>query len=389
MTTPPATSFPPPPRTLTFATAPDRPAAEPVHHGDHNSLLDRTPPLMATAEVDAIIVPTARPDAHLQEAIRLALELGSTLVVLCSKHAHASHARRRARDAGLYQIVAIDAVGPVKLPAFDTSTLLAGTRFARPSDTSLKRNIGLALARMSGWQRIVFLDDDIVIERTDDLRDAAALLAHYNSVGLANAGFPDNSVVCHAYRSVGGKQSSFIGGGALAVSGKLTESFFPNIYNEDWFFLLDREKIRATAVTGKSIQFPFDPYRDPRRARAEELGDTLAEGIFWLLDEGSKLTEADPTYWAGFLGRRRAFLAGVEAKLHELTGTGSDPELDRKIAAVKGARGRQAHITPELCTEFVRAWQADRKRWRRFITALPAKTEMAEALVHLGVVPSR
>lgn len=369
------------PHTLTFSTALNA-SGELLHHGDHNGLLHRmTPPVTAT-DVDAIIVPTARPDAYLQEAIRLAAELQCVLVVLCSKRALAAAVRQRARDAGLAQIVAVDIPDSVPIPDFDTSLLLAGTRFARPTDTSLKRNIGLALARMAGWRRFVFLDDDIVIERTDDLREAAALLDHYASVGLANSGFPDNSVVCHAYRAVGGKQSSFIGGGALAISGKLTASFFPNIYNEDWFFLLDREKIRATAVTGKSIQFPFDPYRDPRRARAEELGDSLAEGIFWLLDEGRRLTEANTIYWNDFLERRRGFLDGVQAKL-QLLPAGAD--LDRMIAAVKGAQGRQAHITAELCTEYVQAWRADRSRWRRYVTSLPKAADTTQALAHLDL----
>jgi len=118
------------------------------------------------------------------------------------------------------------------------------------------------------------------------LSPAAGLLSTYNAVGLSIGGFPDNSVVCHAYRDVGGSQQSFIGGGALAVVLSRNHSFFPKIYNEDWFYLLDAEKgLQPLAVTGAVRQSPYDPYRSPERARAEEFGDVLAEGVFWLLDQ--------------------------------------------------------------------------------------------------------
>ncbi len=60
------------------------------------------------------------------------------------------------------------------------------------------------------------------------------------------------------------------------------------------------------------IQHPYDPYRTPDRARSEEFGDVLAEGIFWLLDEGKTLDHAaDPRHWELFLARRRRFIDHV------------------------------------------------------------------------------
>ncbi|MBE1469836.1 hypothetical protein [Kibdelosporangium phytohabitans] len=54
----------------------------------------------------------------------------------------------------------------------------------------------------------------------------------------------------HAFRDAGGQQDTFIGG-ALAVGRKSFTSFFPNIYNEDWFFLLDDTGLRPSAVTAR------------------------------------------------------------------------------------------------------------------------------------------
>jgi hypothetical protein len=42
-----------------------------------------------------------------------------------------------------------------------------------------------------------------------------------------------------------------------------------------------------------------------RPGRAEEFGDVLAERIYWLLDQGGSVTDADRPRWAKFLVKRR------------------------------------------------------------------------------------
>ncbi len=194
------------------------------------------------------------------------------------------------------------------------------------------------LSHLVGWERIVFLDDDIKVREPGDLRQAAGLLDTYSAVGLSIVGFPDNSVVCHAYRAVGGTQQSFIGGGALVVGLARSRSFFPDIYNEDWFYLLDAEKgLQAIGTSGEAAQRPYDPFHDPERARREELGDVLAEGTFWLLDQGRTVADADWGHWAEFLERRRKFIAYV---LDRVLDSGIETaEKGRMVAALKASGG--------------------------------------------------
>ncbi|MGN9908296.1 hypothetical protein ACTMTJ_12200 [Phytohabitans sp. LJ34] len=355
-------------------------SGQPSHHPSHSLLLD---PVVSAdyAHVDAILVPTARPSAYLRDAMSLAMELGCPVVALCSKWAHADRAFREARGMNATLIAADvpEASGQIPLK---TSVLLAGTKFARSTDVSLKRNLGLALARMVGWDNVVFLDDDITDIRPDDMRSAAALLSSYSAVGLENVGFPDNSVVCHAYRAVGEYQDSFVGGGAMAVPGRST-SFFPNIYNEDWFFLLDDTGFGRVAVTGKVAQKEFDPFSDPRRARAEELGDCLAEGVYALLDDGKSLADADEEFWRGFLHDRYLLIQRV---LEKVPGLDMHPkDKIRMVEALKAAQGRRQLITPAFCVEYLDAWQADRKTWRDYVLHLPTGLTPRKALEHLGL----
>lgn len=339
----------------------------PDHHGSHRHLL-WTPEYPSPGKVDAIVVPTVRHPVRLETAKRLSAELGCTLVTLHSGKWTSANAASAQADRSRPRHIAIDVpdLTALRLPDFQTTKLTTGTLFGRRKDTSAKRNLALVLAYLLDWQRIVFLDDDIDVPVSDDLKNAAGLLDTYNAVGLYIGGYPDNSVVCHAYRLIGGYQESFIGGGALAVETTRNRSFFPDIYNEDWFYLLDPEKgLQPLARTGKVIQSPYEPFRE-ERARMEELGDVLAEGIFWLLDQDRTLADADSKHWRSYLAKRRKF---IEYILRNIDKARVEPaERARMAAALRASLGRLARIEPEWCETYLRAWTTDRAAWERHIS---------------------
>jgi hypothetical protein len=355
------------------------------HHGSHRGLLQpAAEPGPGGPGIDAIIVPTARKPAYLAEVAGLAEELRCPLVTLHStKWTTAAEAARRIE--GDVDLIAVDIPDPgrLHLPDWETSRLLAGTVFARRTDVSAKRNLALMLSHMLGWSRVLFMDDDITKLDPDDVRRAGGLLGTHSAVGLRNDGYPDNSVVCHAYRLAGGPQTAFVGAGALAVE-LSSRSFFPDIYNDDWFFLLDGDmRLRPTTTTGHVYQHAYDPFRSPARARGEELGDVLAEGLYWLLDQERSITEADASHWSMFLARRGRFIEEV-LKMVEAAVIEPREEKARRIAALKGSLGRLALITPALCEQFLRAWAADRTQWKRHLEQLPAGQHLLDALPRLS-----
>lgn len=358
------------------------------HHGSHQDLIWSIQAPVATGPgVDAIFVPTARPLAYLAEVAALAQSLRCPLVTLHSGKWTSAQAAAERFPPNI-DLIAIDVPAPsrLRLPRWETSNLVAGTVFERKTDLSPKRNLALMLCHMVGWKRILFIDDDISKLNPEHVRTASSLLSTYNAVGLKIGGFPDNSVVCHAHRYTGGQQSSFIGGGALAINvAKAIDcnSFFPDIYNDDWFFLLDGDKwLQPTAITGEVHQHAYDPFRNPDRARAEELGDVLAEGIYWLLDQDKSIADADAKHWRMFLHNRRRFIEDVLAK------TETDPldekDRSRRVAALKGALGRLALITPEFCESYLQAWRRDRQTWRRHLEQLPTRQQRGPALKMLS-----
>jgi hypothetical protein len=350
------------------------------HHGSHRRLLWAADDSTPKAKVDAIIVPTVRQLSFLKEAARAARWLGCPLVTLHSP------GRTSASQADAYfgrslDLIAIDVPEPahLRLPALETSRLLAGTIFERRTDVSTKRNLALLLSHMLRWKRVVFLDDDIRVPDPADLSRAVSLLDTHTAVGLGIGGFPDNSMVCHAFREFGGNQETFIGGGAMAVDVKRNRTFFPNVYNEDWFFVLDAGKgLQSVATVGEVLQDAYNPYR-PERARAEEFGDVLAEGTFWLLDQDRSASDGDLAHWREFLTKRKRFIGRVLCMVE--CATDIEPaERARRAEALNAALGRLARITPELCVEYLKALAVDQERWQRHIQAIRQQPKLRREL---------
>lgn len=370
------------------------PGDEQDHHGSHRDLLWSGDHVQRRS-IDAIIVPTARRPAYLSEAAALAEALGCTLVTLHSKQ-WTSADKAVPRLPRSVDIMAIDVPDPAQLnlPDWQTAQYLPDKIFPRlakypRTDLSAKRNLGLVLSRLLGWSAVMFLDDDITQVDPEDVRQASGLLDAHDAVGLHVGGFADHSVVCRAFRDAGGRQQSFIGGGALVVQSDRMRSFFPEIYNDDWFFLLDGHKeLQSVAATGHALQYPYDPFR-PDRARAEEFGEVLAEGIYWLLDQNLSIADADDAHWTSDLRVRKQFIERVQAMV------AADKALDaaekaRRTESLQGSLGRLKLITPRLCGSYLRAWQADQDAWRRHIDALPMRVPLIDALGMLtrpGVPP--
>lgn len=335
-----------------------------LQRGSHRNQLKQYAWNEATPDsVHAIVVPSSRHAKQLSPAVQLARANECALLVLCSRQSVAAEVR--ALWSGEVDLIAVDVPTDSVMPTFGTDRLIKDTPFERDTDLSLKRNLGLVLSLLADWRRIIFLDDDISVPVPFDLQRAAGLLGRYPAVGLGLAGFPDNSVVCHANRAVGRFQETFIGGGAMAVDVRRMNSFFPNIYNEDWFFLVAERKTRRYGVIGEAWQDDYDPYGTPDRARSEEFGDCLAEGLYSLLDIGAYEQSMSTDYWAEFLQARRALIAEISRSVDSLAEEASLRE--RISAALSAAEERCALIEPEFCVEYLSAWRQDRSIWSQFV----------------------
>jgi hypothetical protein len=184
--------------------------------------------------------------------IDVAAAMETEIVVLCSFQANVDQvADRIGRVHGARGLV-IPVDGYTLAGAtFETSSEeFAAVSDGRASDLSLKRNLALLLARLRGWSKIVFVDDDISLSPSDVAR-LCSQLDNHQIVGMMCTDFPDNSVFCHARRLARLHQGVFVTGAVLGVNtADLPLPFFPDIYNEDWFFFADAVAHRRLTNVG-------------------------------------------------------------------------------------------------------------------------------------------
>jgi hypothetical protein len=194
--------------------------------------------------------------------------------------------------------------------------------------------------------------------------------------GMIVRNFPDNSVVCHARRDAGLAQDVFLTGAMLGVHcNSLPLSFFPDIYNEDWFFFAREAASRELRGVGQASQLTYNPYARPDRARREEFGDLLAEGLFALMGQvdpsvrfGDQLRAADEAYWSRFIDARHTVISETKALLSVAAERSEDHgRIASALVSLGAAQHHLEHmITAEDCVSFVDAWQEDLEEWQRF-----------------------
>lgn len=347
----------------------------------HRELLSPVP--FGYAAPDAIVVSATRRAAGLRETAEVAAKLGSLAVVLCSRSATAADFGHLAARIPNLRWLAVDLPAGYRHPLFDFATSrIEEAKAARLGDLSMKRNLGLVLAKLAGWRRLMFLDDDIAGLVPAQLRRAAAALGPLDMVGLEVRDFPDNSVVCHANRLAGAKQDTFVSGSALLVDANRVYSFFPEIYNEDWLFLSPSVRRRRVGRTGSVRQLPYDPFARPSRAVGEEFGDVFAEGLMELAHSLlPQETAGTPEFWDRFLDGRRQLIAETADGI-----ACGDPTITALEAAIalEAAEARRASIDARALSVYLHTWHEDLAVWRSRLGDLCA-TSLTTALDSLDL----
>lgn len=349
--------------------------------------------------LDAIIVPTARPASALAGLVELAASLGTLLVVLCSKHAAVEQVKERVGRTPRARALVIDMSEGYRLPvpvAFETSAdLFAKSSGGRASDLSLKRNFGLLLAKAMGWTKIAFVDDDITLS-CPDVTKISYHLENHGVVGMACRDFPDNSVFCHARRLAKLPQDVFVTGAVLGVNcASPALPFFPDIYNEDWFFFGEAAARHRLTKAGEARQAEYEPFADLTRAVHEEFGDLLAEGLYALVEDlgpsqsfRQATHRATDAYWSSFIDVRRSDLVETQDLLGRFVNCGSDGDnVEAAIKSLDAAEEqyREEWITADQCVQFLEAWEWDTVRWGRVCSSLNGAHTVSSAMERLQV----
>jgi hypothetical protein len=368
--------------------------AEPIRQLDsHRKLVSQTEQRESDTRLalDAIIVPASRPARNLEQAITMARAIQCRLLILCSHQVEPAKVHQLLAERSFNDAIVVKLPDGYRHELLDFRAL-AWIKDDLPracsyyvTDLSTKRNVALILARMLGWRRIFFLDDDIRDIYPPDVLDTVSMLGSCHSAGMRVTYFPDNSAACHAHRATGGLQDVFISGAALAVDCQHDIGFFPDIYNEDWLFFYDNASAGKLGSSGhKLTQLRYDPFADPDRAAWQEFGDVLAEGLYTLLDHGMDWRYATDGYWLNFLEARRRFLEAIVSR----AGTAEPDIREQLLLSVEMALKCSITIGPGLLERYVLLWRQDLRNWQQRIAEIRPMPSLDAALRALGVEQS-
>ena len=141
------------------------------------------------------------------------------------------------------------------------------------------RNWALILCAVEGFERVVFLDDDIRLTEAGNIDHQLILLSDYDFVGSKIMGMPDESFIGHLFREIGIEFEGLPSGGFLAFKPKFIHEAFINVYNEDWIWQrMHPEAI--SIVSGSSYQNEYDPFTIPiSKIHFQEFGEILYRGL--------------------------------------------------------------------------------------------------------------
>ena len=161
------------------------------------------------------------------------------------------------------------------------------------------RNYAVLMARACGLERILLIDDDIVVEdprlpnQTLSLLDASVLC-----VGALTVGKPDDSVTGHLARSVDWDAPRFVSGQYLALQTAFVSAPFPDTYNEDWLLILmnvGRRRIVSHSAVTQIVSEPRLTLLET--ALFQEFGEVASEGAIVALHSSASLLDQGTPFW--------------------------------------------------------------------------------------------
>lgn len=221
-------------------------------------------------------------------------------------------------------------------------------------DLPQKRNHAIWYAKKRHYQRILLLDDDIRGLNRDHLNAGTASLSQVMIAGFVVDDFPDTSAIRHVSAAKGDPICPFLSGSCLFVRTDDDVNFFPPIYNEDWLFMLPQIVKGRVASLGRIQQLSHDPFAFPERARFQEAGETIVDGLFALVTSNRYDERFDASTWHEFLNLRRRWLRDLAQR------SDSGPAT----LIINAALSSSDKITAKECIQFINDWETDLSLWR-------------------------
>lgn len=176
-------------------------------------------------------------------------------------------------------------------------------------NTGNARNLALIIAKIEGITKIIFIDDDILLDDKTIVEDYFKMLDNYGIISAEIIGMRDDSIIGNIENYLHGRSQTFFSAGFMGIN--ITQIHYPfiNCYNEDWIWA-HLHKNRVKMVKHKCVtQLDYNPFSYTKeKIKLQEIGECLLKGIEIIdkLDELYLLNKSN--FWENILLRRQAYL---------------------------------------------------------------------------------
>jgi glycosyltransferase involved in cell wall biosynthesis len=229
-------------------------------------------------------------------------------------------------------------------------------------DIAAKRNYIILLALLYGFQNIIFLDDD-VIAPPKLIANALSLSTTYGIVGAGVTGMPDLSVIDHIAMLNGVSRPFFLSGHFMAINlRQASQYFFPNMANEDWYYVfLNALRLRIARI-GHIVHLYWNPFdQTESRAAYEEEGEIIIEGLMRAIgDSRNTCLLRSEAHWSEVISRRRDTLKNLG-----LSPVAQSVTAIRSIVA--SAERANLAISAQACMKCFADYDARLSQWRLLV----------------------
>ena len=175
------------------------------------------------------------------------------------------------------------------------------------------RNYAIILAKIFGFEQVLFMDDDIIVEDVDLIFRMFDKLNNADFVGAEIKGMPDLSVVDFIMQKIGLEPYRFMSGGFLAFNLNSVSEYFLNYYNEDWIWLFLHEPKAKLVKYGEVYQLPYDLFKNAvEKALKQEFGEILVEGVIKATTKSDFTLLNNNTFWQKIIKNQKDNLKEIK-----------------------------------------------------------------------------
>lgn len=175
------------------------------------------------------------------------------------------------------------------------------------------RNYAIILAKIFGFEQVLFMDDDIIIEDVSLIFRMFDMLNNADFISAEIKGIPDLSVVDFIMQKVGLEPYRFMSGGFLAFNLNSISEYFFNYYNEDWIWLFLHKPKAKLVKYGEVHQLSYDPFKNAvEKALQQEFGEILVEGVMKAETNNEFTLLKNNAFWQKILKRRENDLREIK-----------------------------------------------------------------------------